>query len=169
MEPGDQFNISGKGVWDNYTTTYTDQNTNLGVNVIGTGTIEANQSHSQGKLTFLHGVSVGSGQTVVINGYELYGGQFGTAEVQSPSLYHAATELGFGQLNLDGLHGTSYSFHNDMLSIFNGKSIVDTLRLKVETINGSAPQNFGVSQTATGIVIHTDFYKDGGTLLPVHT
>ena len=168
--PGDTFTISGSGVWDNNVGTFTRTNTNIGVNVVGTGTINANQSHSQGLLTFLHGVSVGSGQAVLVNGYELYGGQFGNIEIQSPSLYHAFTTIGFGQIKLDGLHGTSYSFGNDLLSIFNGRTVVDTLRLAVNNSQNAFPVTLVVAQTAGGIGIYTDGHAamDHATALPLH-
>jgi hypothetical protein len=168
--PGDVFNIHGSGVWDNNGVTTTSTTTNIGVNVIGVGTIDAHQAHSQGVLTFLHGVSVGSSQTVDVNGYELYGGQFGNVEVQSPSLYHAFTTIGFGQVELDGLHGTSYTFASDLLSIFNGKTVVDTLRLAVNNSQNAMPVTLVVAQTATGIGIYTDGHAamDHATALPVH-
>lgn len=171
MEPGDQFNISGKGFWDNDTTTYTDQNTNVGVDVIGAGTIEAHQAHSQGQLTFLHGVSVAATQTVKVDGYQLYGSEFGDVEIQSPSLYHAMTDIGFGQIILDGLKATSYSLKNDLLTLFNGKSVVDTLRLDVNNSVNAQPITFVVSKIAAGIGIYTDGHSaiDHGTALAVHT
>ncbi len=169
--PGDLFNISGRGVWDNNITTYTDQNTNVGVDVIGAGTIEAHQAHSQGQLTFLHGVSVAATQTVKVDGYQLYGSEFGDVEIQSPSLYHAMTDIGFGQIILDGLKATSYSLKNDLLTLFNGKSVVDTLRLDVNNSVNAQPITFVVSKIAAGIGIFTDGHSaiDHGTALAVHT
>ena len=84
--------------------------------------------------------------------------------------YHAPTELGFGEIILEGLKATSYSLKNDLLSIFNGKSVVDTLNLSVETVGGSAPSHFGVSQVGSSVVIHADgsSYHDGGRLLAMH-
>jgi hypothetical protein len=184
--PGDLFNISGRGVWDNNITTYTDQNTNVGVDVIGAGTIEAHQAHSQGQLTFLHGVSVAATQTVKVDGYQTYlgsftdaadpgvsfgGGEFGDVEIQSPSLYHAMTDIGFGQIILDGLKATSYSLKNDLLTLFNGKSVVDTLRLDVNNSANAQPITFVVSKVAAGIGIFTDGHSgiEHGTALAVHT
>jgi hypothetical protein len=78
--------------------------------------------------------------------------------------------LGFGEIILEGLRATSYSYKNDILSIFDGRSVIDTLKLAVQTINGSAPVAFGVSQVGSSVVVHADgsSYHDGGTLLPVH-
>jgi hypothetical protein len=157
--------------WNNNGATGTSGNTNIGVNAVGTGTIDAHQAHSQGVLTFLHGVSVGAGQTVSINGYELYGGQFGDVDVQSPSLYHAFTTMGFGQMQLDGLHGTSYSFGSGLLKVYNGNTVVDTLRLAVNNTANGVPVTLVVAQTAGGIGIYTDGHagSDGATALSLHT
>ena len=107
--PGNTLNVNGgaTATWDNDGGTELKSNTNVGVNVTGIGTINAFQAHSAGALTFLHGVTVGTGQTVIDSGYELYGSEFGKVEVQSPTLYHAFTQLGFGELDLDGLNATT--------------------------------------------------------------
>lgn len=142
--------------------------TYIGANVAGTGTINEFQSHSFGKLEFAH--SVANTVTVTDSGYSLYGGEFGVVQIDSPLNYHAATQLGFGEIILEGLKATSYSLKGDLLSIFNGKSIVDTMNLSVQSVGGSAPANFGVSQVGGSVVIHADgsSYHDGGKLLAMH-
>ena len=49
------------------------------------------------------------------------------------------TYLGFGEIILEGLKATSYSFKNDLLSIFHGNTVIDTLKLAVQTVGGFAP------------------------------
>jgi hypothetical protein len=101
---------------------------------------------------------------------ELYGGQYGSVEIQTPSLFHAAVDIGFGQVQLDGVHGTSDSFKNDLLSIFNGKSIVDTLKLDVDNSSNAFPVHLVVANLAGGTGIYTDNHAkmDHGTALPLH-
>ena len=57
-----------------------------------------------------------------------------------------------------------------MLTLFNGKSVIDTLNLTVEKVGSGSPANFGVSQVGGSVVVHADgsAYHDGGRLLPVH-
>ena len=91
-------------------------------------------------------------------------------QLDSPTAYHAATQLGFGEIILEGLRATSYSLKGDLLSIFNGKSIVDTMNLSVQSVGGSAPVAFSVSQVGGSVVIHADgsSYRNGGALLAHH-
>jgi hypothetical protein len=166
-------NLTGQGMWDNTATKAapsTIDSGTIGVPVVGTGEIaDASYFADRGKLTFLHGVTVGSGQTLLDEGTQFLGTFAGDVEVQSPLLFHAAVQLGFGQLELDGLNGTSASLHNDLLSIFNGMTPVDTLRL---TLGGNVGpvDPLVVSQTAGGITIHADgsAYTGGGQTLPLH-
>jgi hypothetical protein len=151
------------------TTAYGDHITvNLAARSEWIGGFSLGPAHSFGKLEFMHSVS--AGQTVTDSGYELYGGEFGVVQVDNPAQYHASNVLGFGEIILEGLRATSYSYKNDILSIFDGRSVIDTLKLAVQTINGSAPVAFGVSQVASSVVVHADgsSYHDGGTVLPVH-
>jgi hypothetical protein len=120
-------------------------------------------------MSFLHGTSVSSGVSLIIqSGVQ---GDPGNVEIESPSLFHADVTLSYGQLELEVLHGTSYSLANDMLSIFNGK-VVETLHLTPlsSTVHGGTPEAILVSQTSGGISIHADGsdYTGGGHLLPLH-
>ncbi len=113
-----------------------------------------------------------AGQTVSDTGFEHYGPahDFGVVQVDDPAAYHASNVLAYGEIVLEGLKATSYSFKNDMLSIFHGKSVIDILKLSVQTVGGNEPVNFGVSQVGGSVVVHADgvSYHDGGNLLPLH-
>lgn len=137
----------------------------IGVNVIGNGTINEFQSNSSGKLEFMHGVA--ATQTITDSGG---GGDHGVVQIDSPLNYHAPTQLGFGEIILEGLKATSYSLKNDLLSIFNGNHIIDTMSLSVQSVGGSSPVRFGVSEVNGSVVIHADgsSYHDGGKLLAMH-
>jgi hypothetical protein len=168
--------VIGSGSFDNSGNSYANGNTSIGVNVIGKGTINEYQSHSSGKLEFMHGVA--ATQTVTDSGYELYGGEKGVVQIDAPSLYHAQTKLGFGEIILEDLKATSYSLKPDLLSLYRGNVLVDQVKLAfmstpatLQQDNGSgAPSNFGVSQVGGSVVIHADgsSYKDGGVLLAHH-
>jgi hypothetical protein len=163
--PGSSLKIIGAGEFDG------DGNANgftyIGANIVNVvgGTINEFQSHSSGKLEFAN--SVPSTITVTDSGG---GGDHGVVQIDNPSIYHAATQLGFGEIILEGLRATSYSLKNDLLSIFNGNHIIDTMSLTVEPVGGSSPVRFGVSQVGGSVVIHADgsSYHDGGRPLPMH-
>ena len=110
--------VQGTGQFDNLSSNVNGTAT-IDVNVIGTGTFNLNEAHSIGKLEFMHSVS--AGQTVTNSGYELYGGQFGVVQVDNPSLYHASNVLGFGEIILEGLKATSYSYKNQRLDPVQGQ------------------------------------------------
>ena len=177
QNPGSHLTVTGRGIWDSSTTSTANGTTTIDVNVVGPGTINEFQSHSTGKLEFLH--SVAATQTVTDSGYELYGGEFGTVQIDDPLNYHAQTKLGFGEIILEGLKATSYSLKPDLLSLYRGNVLVDQMRLEFmgtpvalgTNVHGvTTPTNFGVSQVGSSVVIHADgtSYRDGGRLLPVH-
>ena len=136
----------------------------IGVKVVGHGTINEYQSHASGKLEFMQ--SVGAGQTVTDSGNQFLGGEHGVVQIDEPGQYHAQTDLGFGEIFLEGLKATSYSLKPDLLSLYKGNVLVDQVKL---AFLGTA-SNFGVSQVGGSVVIHADgsSYKDGGVLLAHH-
>jgi hypothetical protein len=171
--PNTTLYVFGRGTFDEevpgglhaHGNSFANGNTIIGVNVIGNGTINEFQTNSTGKLEFMRGVA--ATQTITDSGG---GGDHGVVQIDSPLNYHAPTELGFGEIILEGLKATSYSLNNDLLSIFNGKTIVDTMNLAVQSVGGSSPVRFGVSQVGGSVVVHADgsSYHDGGRLLPMH-
>jgi hypothetical protein len=119
----------------------------------------------RGQMTFTNGAllqdisgSVSAGQTI-----NLEGPTPSFAVLYEPKDFHGLIDLGMGQVDLLGLKADSYTYKNDLLSIFNGKTVVDTLRL--------AASQFTVSQSLTGVgvvVWTTPDVGTGGTILPVH-
>jgi hypothetical protein len=172
---GPNLYVIGNGTFYNESTSVRGT-TYIGVNVAGRGTINEFQGHSSGKLEFAKGV--GAGQTVTDSGYELYGGEKGVVQIDQPGLYHAQTDLGFGEIILEGLKATSYSLKTDLLTLYRGNVAIDQVKLAflatpVSLANDhgtGAPSNFGVSQVGGSVVIHADgfSYKDGGVLLAHH-
>ena len=156
---------AGTGTFSNTNSTI-DNSVVINANVTGAGTFTVNEAHSSNAtLEFLHGVS--AGQTVSIGGYAAYGGEFGTVQVDDPSNYQATTNLAFGELILKGITADSYTFNNDILTLSNGGKTVDTVNLALDTKAVYGPQNFGVSQVGSDIIVHANgaSYTAGGTLL----
>lgn len=68
----------------------------------------------------------------------------------SVTLYHNSGSM-IATINLEGMaNADSYTFQNDMLSIFSGQTVIDTLRLHDSTTNG-----FEVDKTPTGVSVVT--------------
>jgi hypothetical protein len=177
QSPATNLYVIGSGTFDNDLVSTANGSTVIGTKVVGHGTINEYQFHSSGNLEFMQ--SVGAGQTVTESGYELYGGEHGVVQIDAPGQYHAQTDLGFGEIILEGLKATSYSLKPDLLSLYRGNVLVDQLKLAFmstpvtlhqnDGLSG-APRNFGVSQVGGSVVIHADgsSYKDGGVLLAHH-
>ena len=164
-DPTDPVKITGTGTFDN-TGSSVDGIVTVGVNVTGAGTLSIFEDHGNARLEFMKGV--GAGQTVSVSGHQSWDNEFGIEQIDAPSTYHASTELGYGEIILEGLKATSYSLKNDLLSVFNGRSIVDTMKLTTESIGNYGPQNLGVSQIGGSVVVHADGSAYNGTLLAVH-
>jgi hypothetical protein len=169
--PGDMVRVVGKGTFANTSSTI-NGTAIIGSAVVGTGKFNIYEAHSSGKLEFMHSVS--AGQSVSVSGYEAYGGQFGVLQVDDPASYHATNILGFGEIILEGMKADSYRFepvpgsmYPSVVKLYSGNNLVFSTHTSVQTVNGSAPVDFGVSQTAAGVVIHADgtSYHDGGVLL----
>ena len=158
------------GTWSN-TSSLIDNSVVVDINVVGTGSFTTEMAHGVGtKLEFIQGV--GSGQNVTITGGQYPVDGHSTVQVDDPSAYQASTTLGFGEMILQGVTADSYTYQNDMLSLYNGSTVVDTLNLALQTSNNglAAATDFGVSQAGGSVILHADgnTYQGGGTLLPVH-
>ena len=116
--------------------------------------------------TLEFGNAVDAGQAITLHSTNLI--------IDHPNEFLASVAIGSVALGVAGtdavidlndlVKANSYSFHNDMLTIYgqNGKAI-DTLRL-------SSTEAFSVEKTPTGMVsIYTAFSQPpAGTLLPLH-
>jgi hypothetical protein len=160
--------IAGKGTFDNVVTSEVGGSAIIDTNVVGVGVIEAAAGHGPGHIEFAHGVA--AGQTVGIeNGYGFRGG---FVQVDAPSLYHAKTDLSMGQLVLEGLKASSYSYDGSTLKLFGGGGkMIDSLGMRTSdpAYGGSPGSKLAVAQLAGGI----DIFKSvntpvGGVLLALH-
>jgi hypothetical protein len=159
---GKPFLVQGAGLFDN-TTSSVGGTATIDSRVIGSGVFNVTAAHGKGQLEFAHWVS--AGQTVSLNtGYGVYSAHL---QVDDPASFHAQVQQGFGETILEGIQATSYSLQNDLLSLFNGNTVVDTLRFAVQSAGGFQPHDFGVSQVGGAVVVHSDNFL-GGTALGVH-
>jgi hypothetical protein len=132
----------------------------------GTGSFAVTQGAS---LVFL--AAVGPGLTVFVSNTTVFGS--GRLNIDNPNEFHGAVDLtyipgagaGMPRIDLLGLtRADSYSYHNDMLSIWSGKSVIETLRLATST-----PYGFTVQLTKGGVSVIADTANHSFPgALPVH-
>jgi len=140
----------------------------LDTDVRGNGTFDVSTAQSfAGNLEF--GGAVSHGQTIDVRGDP--GRDLPShIRVDQPDAFHGLVNLNiFGELDLQGLaNADSYTFQNDMLSIYSGDTVLDTVRLTAPP--SPIPGNFdlAVYQTPTGVAVDRGAVPPGGTLLPVH-
>jgi hypothetical protein len=151
----------------------------IDANVIGDGHFDVvSQIPSfaqQAKLEFTS--SVGPNQSVLDTGLlvidepkQFYGSvTLGSADSSSSSPLPSGSQTNINQppeIDLIGLAtADSYTFQNDMLSIFSGPKIIDTLRLHDGTANGFAVEK---TSSSVNIVAITD-PTNTPVGLPIHT
>lgn len=146
-----------------FTTGYTVFNDNLA----GTGTLNVDGGNHDGGAMEING-SVTSGLTFDINP----GVYAPTASLQidDPATFHALIALPVTPYTVAfiaflGLHATSANLSNDMLQMFNGNELVDTVRL-------TGGQGLQLEQNSSGVMLTagTDMYQPGGpgTIIPLH-
>jgi hypothetical protein len=120
-------------------------------NLTGNGTIDANHGGDGGVFgpTVFNG-SVGSGVTVALEAF----GPPEFVQIDHPSSFNGkivlpAAQPFIGNVTLEGLHVTSADLiaSSDVLQMWNGKHLVDTVRL------GGDTNNLVVQQTASGVVL----------------
>ena len=138
--------------------------------VRGKGAFNVSTAQAQaGTLEF--GGAVSPGQTISASGDP--GRDLAShIRVDQPQAFQGAVNLNiFGELDLQGLaNADSYTFQNDMLSIYSGDTVLDTVRLTAPPPPANVSGNFdlAVYQTPTGVAVDRGFVPPGATLLPMH-
>jgi hypothetical protein len=138
----------------------------IDANIAGTGLTEV----IEGAVLTIGG-SVGSGQVISVDAIadtDLPLPAFLT--IEHPKGFAGLVQLGKGEIDLNGLaKADSYTFNNDLLSIYNGKTVIDTLRLAQESL-GNGFLQLDVVKTHSGVAIFTAInpVHPAGTILPVH-
>ena len=137
------------------------------VDVVGTGQFSAAPAQSLGGVLEF-GRSVSQGQTVKVGGNN---GQGVTSylKVDHPHQFAGSVALQtFGEVDLQGLaNADSYTYQNDMLSLYSGNKVIDVLRLTLPPPVGNAIP-LTVSRTSTGIAVDRDYVPSSYTPLPMH-
>jgi len=140
----------------------------LSDNLVGDATLGLTGGNANGEFMEING-SVGSGLTFVINAASA---PDATLQIDHPDTFEGLIDLtaapvGLGHVAFMGIHATCASLHDGILQMFEGNSIVDTMRLT----GGNALQ---LHQTAAGVVLTAGSYSDIppadlGTVIPLHT
>jgi hypothetical protein len=160
--PWGVMNINGKGSFDNTTSAMSSGSADIGVPVVGQGKFTI---AGIGKMEFASSVS--AGQTIQAGTGFASASQSTSSIVQidKPAAFHALINLGFGgEVVLEGITRTSSSFGNDLLTLYNGNKVVDTLRLSIPAVRGSV---IGGMQVGNSLVLRAavDIHDSG---LPLH-
>ncbi len=140
--------------------------------VVGKGTFTVSSVQSRiGQLEFGDSVSYGQNMTVI---GDLGRYRISQIQIDRPDEFKGAVGLGvFGEVDLVGLtNADSYQLKNDILSIYSGCNVIDTLRLTTPPPQfSSAGSSLGVtvSRTSTGLAIDRGPTPFGSTPLPVHS
>ncbi len=141
----------------------------LDTDVRGKGTFTVGTAQgSSGNLEF--GGSVSRGQTVDVTG-DPGRGLVSHVRVDQPDEFGGAIGLGvFGEVDLQGLaNADSYTYQNDMLSIYSGGCVIDTVRLTTLPPPSGPSFDLAVFQTPTGVAIDRGGVPFGGTMLQMHS
>lgn len=148
FSPGDSLTIQGKEASifvNNGISSVTDGGSVL-INtiVLGSGTFNIGQEYNgPAKLEF--GNAVGPGQTVVLGP----DGSASVLQIDHPQEFLGSVNLPGGQIDLEGLaKADSYTFKNDLLTIYSGRHIIEVLRMQNTT-----PYGFAVEQVSGSVNI----------------
>jgi hypothetical protein len=132
----------------------------IGADVIGHGSWSF-LAHPPGGGFLEFGGAVSHGQTVDL-------GFNSTLHIDDPNAFKGIVNAGsvwsdsYGNILLGGVQADSWSYRNDMLTLYDNGKAVD--RLRIEEASGAAP--FSVGQGGGGIVISGQLGQIGTTLLP---
>jgi hypothetical protein len=115
--------------------------------------------------TLVFAGSVGSCQTVMMANAAHTGDSGLLLQLDKPTAFAGSVDLTQGTIDLVGLaNADSYSFKNDILSVYSGNKVIDTLRLTNETQYG-----FAVEKVAGGVnIVALSSATNPSTGLPTH-
>lgn len=153
--------------FDNHASEIDSGHTTINADVIGIGSFGMGLKASYGghPATLEFSGAVGPGQTIYMSDAAHSNNTGLLLKLDKPTAFHGSVTLVQGTIDLVGLAtADSYTFKNDLLSIFSGKSVIDTLRL-----HDAAAYGFVVEKTATRISvvsINDPTHRPAG--LPLH-
>ena len=122
--------VQGPGQFANTSSIVGNGRATIDADVAGTGTFDVTSYRGSGRLEFMRSVSSGQSITVETNTYYAGGRTYSTLQVDQPESFGASVSLGYGEVILNALKADSYTFRNDLLSLYDGGNVVDTVPLK---------------------------------------
>jgi hypothetical protein len=138
-------------------------------NLTGTGTLDLGGGDHDGSAVEVKG-SVGAGLTFALNVDSAAPTM--SLQIDDPAKFHglialpAATPSLFDFVAFMGLHATSADLSHDMLQVFNGNKLVDSVR-----VSGGGT-NLQLEQNSQGIMLSAAFAENqpggAGTIIPLH-
>ena len=134
-------------------------------NLVGSGTLNLSTGNVSGEDMEING-AVGRGLTFNLT---TSGPSLGTLQIDHPNEFHGLINFNspFGDIAFMGLQATSGDIRNDILQMFDGKKLVDLVRL---TSNNDGL--FKLEQNGLGVMLSqgSDANQPGGpgTILPLH-
>jgi len=157
----------GSEIVNNGTLFYNQSGSIIDTGLAGHGVVNVNRAHDGGAMLEVNG-KVGQGQT-----FDLSSNTFSaTLLIDQPKVFDGLVDVQPDPINefdiasviLKGLHATSFDIKDDMLRLFDGKKIVDALRLTNES-----GEQMTVSQIdgAVGIAFG-NLDGSSGMILPIH-
>lgn len=141
----------------------------INTQVKGNGSFAVQSAQSiGGQVEF--GDSVSRGESVAVSG-DPFRDVTSRVQIDQPGEFKGSVALGvFGEVDLMGLFkASSYAIKHDILSIFSGHEVIDTLRLTTPQGPGVPTFAINVAQTSMGVVVDHGPFSGNGTLLPVHS
>jgi hypothetical protein len=164
----DKFTVNGApgAAFSNQSSFGTKVNALINTNVTGTGTI-TDGDFSQWEFTKY----VGAGQTLTLT--DLSGG----VKVDHPNEFHAKVvddglpnTASQASVDLLGLaKADSYTYNNDLLKLYSGHKVIDTMSLSGAPGVTLTASSIGVDKTATGVTVFMDRgFANPSELLPIH-
>jgi hypothetical protein len=154
----------GSEIINNGTISYFVGGGRISTSLMGTGTVDVSRSHDGSGMLEVNG-AVGSGQT-----FDLLSNEFSaTLKIDQPYSFGGAVDIepesqfGSDVIYLAGLHANTYDLKNDMLRLYNGNSIVDTLRL-----NNGTSEPVTVAQNSSNVIVEFGAAAAPGILLAHH-
>jgi hypothetical protein len=155
-------NVSGGTLRFIGTSTFDAHGTVLSDKLTGSGTLDLYGGNATGESMVING-AVGPGLTFNISSYEGIGDA--GLQIDHPAQFLGDIQLQSGFAAFMGLHATSADLFGDILVLFNGARLVDTVRLS--NTGGSALQ---VQQNSAGVMVSAglgDYDQPGGIGTPL--
>jgi len=130
----------------------------------GTGTVHVTSDHSQSTVELFKSVSTGQTFNLDGNPSSLDPAKL---KVDNPAAFDGTVNLDYAKTVLVGLQADSYSFKDDLLSVYFKGTVVDTLKLHSPSSFGGQDLHLSVYATGTGVLVdNSGLGGTNGVLLP---